>query len=152
GCHSVKVDIIGAPVLGGAVIFFFSSRRRHTRSKRDWSSDVCSSDLRWFQVKTLIEIKKGLEDRIGKRIELTANGGRRKTVVRSGVLSETYPAVFVVDLDQEENALERVSYSYADGLTETLEINILDDKYKIVAEDLSLLLFIQKLFRYLTRC
>src|SRR5207249_2592513 len=24
--------------------FFFSSRRRHTRSKRDWSSDVCSSD------------------------------------------------------------------------------------------------------------
>src|SRR5437868_14715142 len=39
-------------------VFFFSSRRRHTRSKRDWSSDVCSSDLiankkiedliRWF--------------------------------------------------------------------------------------------------------
>src|SRR5699024_11970169 len=27
------------------LIFFFSSRRRHTRSKRDWSSDVCSSDL-----------------------------------------------------------------------------------------------------------
>src|SRR5207249_6787749 len=43
--------------------FFFSSRRRHTRSKRDWSSDVCSSDLpsrvicmarrgrlRWYQI------------------------------------------------------------------------------------------------------
>src|SRR5699024_11939819 len=29
----------------GLVFFFFSSRRRHTRSKRDWSSDVCSSDL-----------------------------------------------------------------------------------------------------------
>src|SRR5699024_12220100 len=27
------------------ILFFFSSRRRHTRSKRDWSSDVCSSDL-----------------------------------------------------------------------------------------------------------
>src|SRR6266513_6303564 len=27
------------------MLFFFSSRRRHTRSKRDWSSDVCSSDL-----------------------------------------------------------------------------------------------------------
>src|SRR5207247_3221318 len=26
-------------------LFFFSSRRRHTRSTRDWSSDVCSSDL-----------------------------------------------------------------------------------------------------------
>src|SRR5204863_2465144 len=28
--------------------FFFSSRRRHTRSLRDWSSDVCSSDLPIF--------------------------------------------------------------------------------------------------------
>src|SRR5436305_10156035 len=28
-----------------AVFFFFSSRRRHTRCGRDWSSDVCSSDL-----------------------------------------------------------------------------------------------------------
>src|SRR5690349_23483038 len=28
--------------------FFFSSRRRHTRSLRDWSSDVCSSDLTPF--------------------------------------------------------------------------------------------------------
>src|SRR5690625_7910384 len=27
--------------------FFFSSRRRHTRWPRDWSSDVCSSDLVW---------------------------------------------------------------------------------------------------------
>src|SRR5690625_6793361 len=30
----------------GGVFFFFSSRRRHTRWPRDWSSDVCSSDLR----------------------------------------------------------------------------------------------------------
>src|SRR5450432_2310158 len=31
-----------------ALVFFFSRRRRHTRSDRDWSSDVCSSDLlRW---------------------------------------------------------------------------------------------------------
>src|SRR5260370_37837464 len=29
----------------GSFIFFFSSRRRHTRFKCDWSSDVCSSDL-----------------------------------------------------------------------------------------------------------
>src|SRR5256885_8172962 len=29
-------------------LFFFSSRRRHTRLQGDWSSDVCSSDLPWF--------------------------------------------------------------------------------------------------------
>src|SRR5260370_26932143 len=31
-------------------VFFFSSRRRHTRFKCDWSSDVCSSDLKQAQV------------------------------------------------------------------------------------------------------
>src|SRR5499427_9797258 len=33
------------PLLTPTVFFFFSSRRRHTRSLCDWSSDVCSSDL-----------------------------------------------------------------------------------------------------------
>src|SRR5690554_5277734 len=32
----------------GIMLFFFSSRRRHTRCGRDWSSDVCSSDLQFF--------------------------------------------------------------------------------------------------------
>src|SRR5206468_9564303 len=32
--------------------FFFSSRRRHTRSDRDWSSDVCSSDLFFARCRT----------------------------------------------------------------------------------------------------
>src|SRR5699024_11583498 len=34
------------------VRFFFSSRRRHTSSKRDWSSDVCSSDLSFYDYRT----------------------------------------------------------------------------------------------------
>src|SRR5204863_5822308 len=33
------------PTISASCVFFFSSRRRHTRSLRDWSSDVCSSDL-----------------------------------------------------------------------------------------------------------
>lgn len=78
-------------------------------------------------MKTITEIKRGLEGHIGQRLKLTANGGRRKTVIRSGVLSETYPSVFVVELDQDENAFERVSYSYADVLTEAVEISFLDE-------------------------
>src|SRR5699024_11941984 len=35
-------------------LLFFSSRRRHTRSKRDWSSDVCSSDLLFLAVFQLV--------------------------------------------------------------------------------------------------
>src|SRR5207302_7699838 len=41
------------PRLG--IVFFFSSRRRHTRFSRDWSSDVCSSDL---QLSSLLPSKK----------------------------------------------------------------------------------------------
>src|SRR5699024_11840411 len=37
------------------IFFFFSSRRRHTRSKRDWSSDVCSSDLSFQRSTVVIE-------------------------------------------------------------------------------------------------
>src|SRR5699024_12709405 len=44
--------------VGVPAVFFFSRRRRHTRSKRDWSSDVCSSDLRISKsYHTLIRIK-----------------------------------------------------------------------------------------------
>lgn len=78
-------------------------------------------------MKTLAEIKKGLESKIGKHLKLTVNGGRRRTVIRSGVLADIYPSVFVVELDQDENAFERVSYSYADVLTEAVELSFIDE-------------------------
>src|SRR2546422_4425495 len=37
--------------------FFFSSRRRHTRCSRDWSSDVCSSDLRVVLTQTTFMVR-----------------------------------------------------------------------------------------------
>src|SRR2546421_8043748 len=44
GCANAGCAFLGQAVYVH-VLFFFSSRRRHTRSDRDWSSDVCSSDL-----------------------------------------------------------------------------------------------------------
>src|SRR5256884_1139436 len=38
---------LNTPIVLSILCFFFSSRRRHTRCSRDWSSDVCSSDLEW---------------------------------------------------------------------------------------------------------
>src|SRR5216684_6924065 len=40
-----------------APLFFFSSRRQHTRCSRDWSSDVCSSDLYRRRVLALVTLK-----------------------------------------------------------------------------------------------
>src|SRR5690606_40328839 len=46
-------------------VFFFSSRRRHTRFSRDWSSDVCSSDLglgdRWAYWDAINDVYHGLD-------------------------------------------------------------------------------------------
>src|SRR2546429_8293312 len=42
--------------------FFFSSRRRHTRCSRDWSSDVCSSDLGDFLVRVKGDAQSATED------------------------------------------------------------------------------------------
>src|SRR3989442_10782613 len=39
------MDYINWDLKSSFFMFFFSSRRRHTRCGRDWSSDVCSSDL-----------------------------------------------------------------------------------------------------------
>ncbi|KGA96451.1 veg [Alkalihalobacillus alcalophilus ATCC 27647 = CGMCC 1.3604] len=72
--------------------------------------------------KTLVDIKRALDANVGKRITIKANGGRRKTMERSGLLEETYPSVFIVKLDEQQNAFERVSYSYADVLTESVEL------------------------------
>src|SRR5690606_40695464 len=38
-------NVIKDKIMPFRLLFFFSSRRRHTRFSRDWSSDVCSSDL-----------------------------------------------------------------------------------------------------------
>src|SRR5690606_41603383 len=43
GMHAILLFLL-------CFLFFFSSRRRHTRFSRDWSSDVCSSDLTRFGV------------------------------------------------------------------------------------------------------
>src|SRR5690606_40825195 len=46
--------------------FFFSSRRRHTRFSRDWSSDVCSSDLKGLVVNQAPSLHQ-LRDSDGRR-------------------------------------------------------------------------------------
>ena len=71
---------------------------------------------------TLASIKRKLDGKIGENLTVVAQAGRKKVTRRRGTLKETYPAIFVVDLDQDENAFERVSYSYAELLTKSIQI------------------------------
>src|SRR5699024_11928018 len=74
-------------------MFFFSSRRRHTRSKRDWSSDVCSSDLMITNWATT---------------PMAMGQGRRATSLRSGIVSVN-PKI------GRASCRERVESTVADG-------------------------------------
>src|SRR6266542_5257172 len=71
-------------------IFFFSSRRRHTRCYRDWSSDVCSSDL--GQLHRVENLRVA-----GTAAEIAGQGDAHLVAARGGIVLEE-------SLGSEENA------------------------------------------------
>jgi uncharacterized protein Veg len=75
--------------------------------------------------RALSDIKRDLESFVGSKIRLKANRGRNRIVEREGVLESIYPNIFVVKLS-ERKIERRVSYSYADVLTETVELFVYD--------------------------
>ncbi len=75
----------------------------------------------------LLEIRKSLELHVGEKISLKANRGRRKTYEKEGILESTYPSIFVVRVD-ENNYNQRISFSYADVLTETVKLSFDQEK------------------------
>jgi uncharacterized protein Veg len=72
------------------------------------------------KVKTIAAIKRDIEDHIGDKVTLKANGGRKKILVNNGVIESAHPSIFVVRL---ENDIQRtVTYSYSDVLTKTVQL------------------------------
>ncbi len=68
-----------------------------------------------------------MEGFVGKKVILKANKGRKKTTVREGILEEAYPSLFVVRISNKFDSERRVSYTYSDILTETVELTICED-------------------------
>ncbi|NLZ93117.1 MAG: Veg protein [Firmicutes bacterium] len=71
-----------------------------------------------------MQIRQSLESHVGQKIRLRAHRGRRKTLEKVGILENTYPSIFVVRID-EPNYYQRLSFSYADVLTETVELTLM---------------------------
>ncbi|MBC8590221.1 Veg family protein [Wansuia hejianensis] len=76
---------------------------------------------------SVAKIRKNLEGYIGKTVILRANKGRKRIVVREGVLESAYPSLFVVKISNEYDSTRRVSYTYSDVLTSTVEITVCDE-------------------------
>lgn len=71
----------------------------------------------------LDRIKEDLTGLVGKKVKIRANKGRRQVMEAEGVIEGIYPNIFVIKLS-ENHALSRVTYSYTDVLTETVELRI----------------------------
>lgn len=74
------------------------------------------------QVEVVGRIRQDLEGLTGTRMRLKANMGRSKIVEREGVLEQTHPSLFVVKVEEKRDRTARVSYSYVDVLTGTVEL------------------------------
>src|SRR5256885_2552671 len=90
----------GRRILAIHLMFFFSSRRRHTRLQGDWSSDVCSSDLSYAVVGVTGDIRRDLFQ------HLTAHSpsyfADRLPGMLTSRITATSNAVFTVENRSEE--------------------------------------------------
>lgn len=84
---------------------------------------------------SLAQIRQSVESHIGEKVRLKANKGRKRTTTREGILENAYPSIFVVKIDGGYNSVRRVSYSYSDILTETVEVTLCDEDTKIQTSD-----------------
>lgn len=74
------------------------------------------------QVEVVGRIRNDLKNLMGSRMRLKANMGRSKILEREGVLEQTHPSLFVLKIDEKRGRTARVSYSYVDILTGTVEL------------------------------
>lgn len=74
---------------------------------------------------SISDIRDNLEENIGNEVVVRANTGRKRIVEKSGIIEQTYPNVFVVLVDaSRQEACRRMSFSYTDVLTKTVELEI----------------------------
>ncbi|MCX7695506.1 MAG: Veg family protein [Caloramator sp.] len=73
-------------------------------------------------------IKKNIDEHIGEKVLLKANNGRKKVLVKEGILEQTYPNIFVVRVEASDNTSRVISYSYSDILTKNVQIVFENDE------------------------
>lgn len=73
----------------------------------------------------LKRIRNSVNKHIGSRVKISANKGRHKFVVAEGVIKETYPSIFLIELCHEAAQKEgstTVSFSYQDVITKDVQM------------------------------
>src|SRR2546429_4679994 len=98
------------------MLFFFSSRRRHTRCSRDWSSDVCSSDLArsWSPSTTSTRRTCSTWSRSSRRASASRRTDRKSTRLNSSHGYISYAVFCLKKKKKKHDALILVLYEQID--------------------------------------
>ncbi len=83
------------------------------------------------QERTLDSIKKSVQSNIGEQVMLKVNRGRRKNVIRQGVIDDTYPNVFTIVVEDDANNVQTLSYTYSDILISSIELTVCKNNERI---------------------
>ena len=71
------------------------------------------------------KVRSAVNRHIGSKVVIRCNLGRHKVDVTEGVITETYPSIFLIRVRNEiENTFQVISYSYADVLTKDIRITL----------------------------
>ncbi len=81
---------------------------------------------RYMRQANVKQVREVLGSHIGHKVRIRANMGRHKFDVSEGVISETYPSIFLVKVDTgaPENPYNTVSFSYTDVLTNDVVLTL----------------------------
>ncbi len=71
----------------------------------------------------ILQVREQVDKFIGSKVLIKANKGRKRVVVKEGVLQSTYPSIFIVKVQNEfQDTFRTVSYSYTDIITNNVEL------------------------------
>ena len=72
------------------------------------------------------KVKLSVDKNIGNRVKIRANRGRHKIDISEGVIRETYPSIFLVEIDNEVyDTTQKISFSYTDVLTKDVQMQLI---------------------------
>ena len=77
-----------------------------------------------FERSDVLHVRSDIQKIIGSKVKLETNKGRHKSVVNRGIVSNVYPSIFTIQLSDGPDPSRKMSFSYTDVLTNTVEITL----------------------------
>lgn len=72
------------------------------------------------------KVRLSVDKNIGSKVKIRANRGRHKIDVTEGIISQTYPSIFLVEVENKLDATtQTISFSYTDVLTKDVQMQLI---------------------------